>query len=98
MGDWHSTQKSGDGDVGERAGRWAGKGEKTECGLHSDYFALKAAAKKKVSTSPLRIIVLGGLYLTCSLKHRLLYSLKARTIHRTLSLHPIVLRYYLGYR
>ena len=60
VGDWHSTQKSGDGDVGERAGRWAGKGEKTECGLHSDYFALKAAAKKKVSTSPLRIIVLGG--------------------------------------
>lgn len=51
VGDWHSTQKSADGDSGERAGRWAGKTEKTECGLHSDYFALKAAAKKKVSLS-----------------------------------------------
>lgn len=49
VGDWHSTQKSGDGDAGERAGRWAEKSEKTECGLHSDYFVMKAAAKKKVS-------------------------------------------------
>ncbi|KAL4245992.1 PAPS reductase family protein [Abortiporus biennis] len=46
VGDWHSTVKSGDGDTGERAGRWAGKKEKTECGLHVDYFALKAQAKK----------------------------------------------------
>ena len=48
VGDWHSTVKSADGDAGERAGRWAGKAEKTECGLHVDYFKLKAAAEKKV--------------------------------------------------
>ena len=30
VGDWHSTAKSGNGDTGERAGRWAGKKEKTE--------------------------------------------------------------------
>ena len=49
VGDWHSTVKSGDGDAGERAGRWAGK-EKTECGLHQDYFKMKLLAmKKKVS-------------------------------------------------
>ncbi len=48
VGDWHSTVKSGDGDAGERAGRWAGKKEKTECGLHVDYFKLKAEAEKKV--------------------------------------------------
>lgn len=48
VGDWHSTQKSGDGEAGERAGRWQGK-EKTECGLHKDYFKMKLAAKKKVS-------------------------------------------------
>ncbi|TFK55396.1 phosphoadenylyl-sulfate reductase [Heliocybe sulcata] len=47
IGDWHSTIKSGEGDAGERAGRWAGKKEKTECGLHKDYFAMKAAAKKR---------------------------------------------------
>ncbi|EGO02213.1 hypothetical protein SERLA73DRAFT_133099 [Serpula lacrymans var. lacrymans S7.3] len=45
VGDWHSTVKSGDGDGGERAGRWADKQEKTECGLHKDYFAMKARAK-----------------------------------------------------
>lgn len=51
VGDWHSTIKSGDGDSGERAGRWAGK-EKTECGLHQDYFKMKLLAmKKKVSGS-----------------------------------------------
>ncbi|KAH9938120.1 Phosphoadenosine phosphosulfate reductase family-domain-containing protein [Fomitopsis serialis] len=48
VGDWHSTVKSGEGDTGERAGRWAGKKEKTECGLHVDYFAMKAAAQKKL--------------------------------------------------
>jgi len=47
VGDWHSTVKSGEGDAGERAGRWAGREEKTECGLHKDYFAMKAAAKIK---------------------------------------------------
>ncbi|CCL98252.1 uncharacterized protein FIBRA_00246 [Fibroporia radiculosa] len=48
VGDWHSTAKSGEGDAGERAGRWAGKTEKTECGLHVDYFAMKAAAQEKL--------------------------------------------------
>ncbi|KAH9948817.1 phosphoadenylyl-sulfate reductase [Amylocystis lapponica] len=51
VGDWHSTVKSGEGDTGERAGRWAGKAEKTECGLHVDYFALKAAAERKLQES-----------------------------------------------
>lgn len=44
VGDWHSTEKTGEGE-GERDGRWKGR-EKTECGLHKDYFAMKAAAKK----------------------------------------------------
>jgi phosphoadenosine phosphosulfate reductase len=44
IGDWHSTVKSG--DTGERGGRWAEKEEKTECGLHADYFAMKVAMKK----------------------------------------------------
>ncbi|EAU84242.1 phosphoadenylyl-sulfate reductase [Coprinopsis cinerea okayama7 len=42
IGDWHSTQKVGEGE-GERAGRWKGR-DKTECGLHKDYWALKAKA------------------------------------------------------
>jgi phosphoadenosine phosphosulfate reductase len=46
VGDWHSTAKSGEGEVGERAGRWAGR-EKTECGLHEDYFKTKLAAKEQ---------------------------------------------------
>lgn len=44
IGDWHSTAKSGEGDAGERAGRWAGK-NKTECGLHVNYFDLKQKIK-----------------------------------------------------
>ena len=52
VGDWHSTVKSGDGDAGERAGRWAGRKEKTECGLHVDYFKMKAAVKQKVCSRP----------------------------------------------
>jgi phosphoadenosine phosphosulfate reductase len=48
VGDWHSTIKSGEGDAGERAGRWAGREEKTECGLHEDYFKVKAAAAAKL--------------------------------------------------
>lgn len=48
VGDWHSTAKSGEGDGGERAGRWHGK-EKTECGLHKDYFLMKRLMKEKVS-------------------------------------------------
>ncbi|PPQ87319.1 hypothetical protein CVT25_002065 [Psilocybe cyanescens] len=43
VGDWHSTSKVAEGQD-ERAGRWAGK-EKTECGLHEDYFKIKAQAK-----------------------------------------------------
>ena len=43
IGDWHSTVKVGDGQ-GERDGRWAGT-SKTECGLHKDYFQIKALAK-----------------------------------------------------
>lgn len=46
IGDWHSTAKSGDGDAGERAGRWKGK-QKTECGLHRDYFVMKKLMKEK---------------------------------------------------
>jgi phosphoadenosine phosphosulfate reductase len=44
VGDWHSTLKVIEGQD-ERAGRWAGR-EKTECGLHKDYFLMKAQAKK----------------------------------------------------
>lgn len=54
VGDWHSTIKSGDGDSGERAGRWAGK-EKTECGLHQDYFKMKLLAMKKKREEELRL-------------------------------------------
>ena len=46
VGDWHSTVKSGEGDAGERSGRWAENNEKTECNLHADYFVMKAAMKK----------------------------------------------------
>ncbi|KAF8634790.1 hypothetical protein AX15_000706 [Amanita polypyramis BW_CC] len=46
VGDWHSTVKVGEGED-ERAGRWAGR-EKTECGLHKDYFAMKAKAQSVV--------------------------------------------------
>jgi phosphoadenosine phosphosulfate reductase len=57
VGDWHSTQKSveGEGDGGERAGRWAGREEKTECGLHEDYFKMKdlAAQAKKNTAAPI---------------------------------------------
>jgi len=46
VGDWHSTAKSGEGDAGEREGRWKGKG-KTECGLHVDSTTLKKQAMKQ---------------------------------------------------
>lgn len=48
IGDWHSTKKPLSEDD-ERSGRWSGK-QKTECGLHQDYFKMRAAfmaAKKK---------------------------------------------------
>lgn len=50
IGDWHSTSKSEDGDLGERAGRWKGT-QKTECGLHQDYFLMKRLMKERVSVS-----------------------------------------------
>lgn len=54
IGDWHST-KQPDGsklaglsaDAAERSGRWSGRAEKTECGLHKDYFKMRAAFNKK---------------------------------------------------
>ncbi|KAI9483866.1 MAG: phosphoadenosine phosphosulfate reductase [Benjaminiella poitrasii] len=48
IGDWHST-RAPNGEDGERSGRWAGQ-QKTECGLHKDYFKMRAAfmaSKKK---------------------------------------------------
>ncbi|KAI8926657.1 Phosphoadenosine phosphosulfate reductase family-domain-containing protein [Entophlyctis helioformis] len=51
VGDVHSTVATGDGG-GERDGRWAGTA-KTECGLHKDYFEMRAkflAAQKKEAT------------------------------------------------
>ncbi|KIY73962.1 Phosphoadenosine phosphosulfate reductase thioredoxin [Cylindrobasidium torrendii FP15055 ss-10] len=50
VGDWHSTAKVADGED-ERAGRWKGK-EKTECGLHTDYFEMKAKAKQAALSIP----------------------------------------------
>lgn len=52
IGDWHSTSKSGEGDLGERAGRWKGT-QKTECGLHKDYFVMKRLMKERVRNHPL---------------------------------------------
>ena len=43
VGDWHSTVPVKEGED-ERAGRWKGK-EKTECGLHENYIAMKIKAK-----------------------------------------------------
>ncbi|KIY52283.1 phosophoadenylyl-sulfate reductase [Fistulina hepatica ATCC 64428] len=51
VGDWHSTAPS-TGD-NERAGRWMGR-EKTECGLHKDYYEVKQSARV---TSPSRVAV-----------------------------------------
>lgn len=55
VGDWHSTSKVAEGQD-ERSGRWAGK-EKTECGLHEDYFKMKAKAKAQAGSCD---------YLTCA--------------------------------
>ncbi|KAI7907119.1 phosphoadenosine phosphosulfate reductase [Cokeromyces recurvatus] len=50
IGDWHSTRKpNSSSHDDERSGRWSGKG-KSECGLHKDYFQMRAAflaSKKK---------------------------------------------------
>lgn len=43
VGDWHSTVPVKEGED-ERAGRWKGQ-EKTECGLHENYLAMKVKAK-----------------------------------------------------
>ncbi|KAL2917930.1 3'-phosphoadenylsulfate reductase [Polyrhizophydium stewartii] len=42
IGDWHSTQPTAPGE-GERDGRWKGQA-KSECGLHKDYFKMRAKA------------------------------------------------------
>jgi len=54
VGDWHSTSKVGEGED-ERAGRWKGK-NKSECGLHEDYFKMKAQAKQGECFPPLYTI------------------------------------------
>jgi phosphoadenosine phosphosulfate reductase len=41
VGDWHSTKVPVEGQD-ERAGRWSGNAQKTECGLHKDYFKMYA--------------------------------------------------------
>ena len=43
VGDWHSTVPVKKGED-ERAGRWKGQ-EKTECGLHENYLAMRVKAK-----------------------------------------------------
>jgi len=43
VGDWHSTAPVKEGED-ERAGRWKGT-QKTECGLHEDYIAMRIKAK-----------------------------------------------------
>jgi len=54
IGDWHSTKPLNGDSSNERDGRWEGQ-NKTECGLHKDYFKMRAAfmsaKKKKISTS-----------------------------------------------
>lgn len=56
MGDWHSTVKAGEGE-GERSGRWKGK-DKTECGLHKDYFEMKEKSKVSEVRSSLSLACL----------------------------------------
>ncbi|KAJ7368873.1 hypothetical protein DFH08DRAFT_832523 [Mycena albidolilacea] len=51
VGDWHSTVKVGEGQS-ERAGRWAGK-EKTECGLHRNYFTMQEQVEKAAESPSL---------------------------------------------
>jgi phosphoadenosine phosphosulfate reductase len=47
VGDWHSTVPVKEGED-ERAGRWKGK-DKTECGLHENYLAMKIKAKQEAA-------------------------------------------------
>ncbi|CAG8507999.1 phosphoadenosine phosphosulfate reductase [Gigaspora rosea] len=54
VGDWHSTKPINNDSSNERDGRWQGQ-NKTECGLHKDYFKMRAAfvaaQKRKVTVS-----------------------------------------------
>ncbi|CAB4411016.1 unnamed protein product [Rhizophagus irregularis] len=53
VGDWHSTKPLNNNSSNERDGRWEGR-NKTECGLHKDYFKMRAAfvaSKKKKSAN-----------------------------------------------
>ena len=80
VGDWHSTVKVTEGED-ERAGRWAGK-EKTECGLHKDYFTMKMKAKNAGSSYSLLIPdVLYSLFSLISLTGGI--SCERATIHGT---------------
>lgn len=49
VGDWHSTAAPTEGDKSdgnERGNRWQGR-NKSECGLHKDYFEMKKAFEEK---------------------------------------------------
>ncbi|KAJ3172200.1 hypothetical protein HDU88_007016 [Geranomyces variabilis] len=61
VGDVHSTLPTAPGE-GERDGRWKGQ-EKTECGLHKDYFKMRAqflAAQKKKAAAAAAAASAGG--------------------------------------
>ncbi len=48
VGDWHSTQKSGEEMPENERDRWAGNAAKTECGLHEDYFKRRMEKQVRV--------------------------------------------------
>ena len=51
IGDVHSTappDPNAKSDASDRSGRWAGK-NKTECGLHSNYFEMKKKFESKAA-------------------------------------------------
>lgn len=54
IGDVHSTAppdpSQANSDAAERSGRWAGK-NKSECGLHSNYFDMKKRFEEKEKAS-----------------------------------------------
>ncbi|CAD6911124.1 unnamed protein product [Tilletia laevis] len=49
VGDWHSTEPAGEGDAGERGGRWKGRA-KQECGLHRMADTMRAAKVLREAT------------------------------------------------
>ncbi|KAJ1919664.1 3'-phosphoadenylsulfate reductase [Mycoemilia scoparia] len=56
IGDYHSTNPVREGED-ERSGRWSGS-NKTECGLHKDYFAMRSeflARKKTMSAQQVTV-------------------------------------------